>query len=114
MRYLTESGVERDKTMTQIVEELKPQLARLCATDRAELAKYLLSSLDEKLDRVQAEVEAIGATLAELRRAPREERHARLRQLAAEAMADPQFVADVNDTMHAFRHIDAEGWPSYD
>ena len=44
----------------------------------------------------------------------REERYARMRRLAAEAMADPRFVADMRETMHAFRHVDSEGWPSYE
>ncbi len=44
----------------------------------------------------------------------REIRHARMRILAAEAMADPGFVADLNETMHAFRHVDKENWPLYD
>ena len=44
----------------------------------------------------------------------REIRHARMRKLAAEAMADPDFVADLRETMHAFRHVDKENWPLYD
>lgn len=44
----------------------------------------------------------------------REVRHARMRKLAEEAMADPDFVADLNDTMQAFRHVDKENWPLYD
>lgn len=41
----------------------------------------------------------------------REVRHAHLDKLAAEAMADPDFVADMHDTMNAFRYVDAENWP---
>lgn len=44
----------------------------------------------------------------------REVRHARMRKLAEEAMADPDFVADLRETMHAFRHVDKENWPLYD
>ena len=44
----------------------------------------------------------------------REVRHARMRILAAEAMADPDFVADLQETMQAFRHTDTENWPVYD
>ena len=44
----------------------------------------------------------------------REVRHARMRVLAEEAMADPDFVADLHDTMTAFQHVDAENWPVYD
>jgi len=44
----------------------------------------------------------------------REIRHARMRKLAAEAMADPDFVADLHETMHTFRHVDKENWPLYD
>ena len=44
----------------------------------------------------------------------REIRHARMRKLAAEAMADPDFVADLRETMQAFRHVDKEHWPLYD
>jgi len=40
-----------------------------------------------------------------------EVRHARMRKLAAEAMAAPNFVADLRETMHAFRHVDTENWP---
>jgi len=40
----------------------------------------------------------------------REARHAEMRRLAAEAMADPQFVADLRETMQAFRHVDKENW----
>ena len=41
----------------------------------------------------------------------REVRHARMRKLAEEAMNDPGFVADMRDTMDAFKHGDAESWP---
>ena len=44
----------------------------------------------------------------------REARHARMRELAAEAMADPDFVADLRETMHAFRHVDRENWPPWE
>lgn len=47
-------------------------------------------------------------------RQEREARHARMRDLAAEAMADPGFVADLRETMHAFRHVDKDHWPLYD
>jgi len=40
-----------------------------------------------------------------------EVRHARMRKLAAAAMADPDFVADLRETMYAFRHVDKENWP---
>lgn len=41
----------------------------------------------------------------------REVRHARMRMQAEEAMNDPDFVADMRDTMKAFTHVDGEGWP---
>jgi len=41
-------------------------------------------------------------------------RHAQMRVLAAEAMADPDFVADLHETMYVFRHVDAEHWPLYE
>ena len=41
-------------------------------------------------------------------------RHAGMRELAAAAMADPDFVADLRETMQAFRHVDKEHWPMYD
>ena len=41
-----------------------------------------------------------------------EARHARMRALAAEAMADAGFVADLRETMRAFRHVDKENWPA--
>ena len=41
----------------------------------------------------------------------REVRHARLNQLAAEAMADSKFVADLHETMRDFQHVDQENWP---
>lgn len=44
----------------------------------------------------------------------REVRHARMRALAAEAMADPDFVSDLQETMQAFGHTDKENWPLYD
>ena len=44
----------------------------------------------------------------------REVRHARMRVLAAEAVADPDFVSDLHDTMTAFQHTDKENWPLYD
>ena len=43
-----------------------------------------------------------------VRQRAREVRHARLREMAREAMADPDFVADMRDTMQAFRHADPE------
>ena len=44
----------------------------------------------------------------------REARQARMRQLADEAMNDPGFVADMQATMAAFRHVDAETWLNLD
>src|SRR5438477_10324660 len=41
----------------------------------------------------------------------REVRHARMRAQAEEAMNDPGFVADMRDTMEAFKHADTEFWP---
>jgi len=40
--------------------------------------------------------------------------HAWMRILAEEAMADPDFVATLQDTMQAFQHVDKENWPLYD
>lgn len=40
----------------------------------------------------------------------REVHHARMRKLAAEAMADPDFVADLRETMQAFQYADKENW----
>lgn len=37
-----------------------------------------------------------------------------MRALAAEAMADTGFVADLRETMHAFRHVDKENWPAWE
>ncbi len=51
---------------------------------------------------------------AAIRQHAREVRHARMRQLADEAMADPGFVADMRETMAAFRQTDAEHWPAFD
>lgn len=42
----------------------------------------------------------------------RDIRHARMRQLAAEAMNGPSFVADMRGTMEEFRHVDSETWHS--
>ena len=44
----------------------------------------------------------------------KEVRYARMRRMAAEAMNDPGFVADMNGTMEAFRHADLEHWPERD
>ena len=44
----------------------------------------------------------------------REVRHARMRVLAAEAMADPDFVSDLHETRQAFQHVDTENWPLAD
>lgn len=44
----------------------------------------------------------------------REVRHARMRKLAEEAMADPDFVADLHEAMQAFQYVDKENWPLYD
>lgn len=43
----------------------------------------------------------------------REVRHARMRFLAEQAMADPEFVSDMQGTMQAFQHSDKENWPAY-
>jgi len=43
-----------------------------------------------------------------VRRRAREVREARLRRLAQEAMDDPDFVADMRETMQAFRFADAD------
>ena len=43
----------------------------------------------------------------------REVRHARMRVLTEQAMADPDFVSDMRDTMQAFQHTDKENWPLY-
>ncbi len=64
--------------------------------------------------------EAVGLGLASnqnafieeaIRLRKREVRHARMRKLAEEAMNDPGFVADMRDTMDAFKFVDAERWP---
>ena len=44
----------------------------------------------------------------------REVRHARMRVLAEQAMADPDFVSDMRDSMQAFQHTDKENWPVCD
>ena len=44
----------------------------------------------------------------------REVRYARMRVLAEQAMADPDFVSDLHETMQVFEHVDKENWPSYD
>lgn len=49
-----------------------------------------------------------------IRRRILEVRHARMRLLAAEAMADPGFVADMQDTLEDFRQVDQENWPEFD
>lgn len=41
----------------------------------------------------------------------REVRHARLRLLAAEAVADPGFVADMRETAEAFSPVLTDQWP---
>ncbi len=43
-----------------------------------------------------------------------EVRHARMRVLAAEAMADPRFVADLHGLMQVFGHVDRKNWPLFD
>ncbi len=43
-----------------------------------------------------------------------EARQVRLRKLAEEAMADPDFVTDLREIMQAFRFVDTEHWPPYD
>jgi len=47
-----------------------------------------------------------------VRQRAREVRHARLRELAREAMNDPDFVADMKETMQAFRFADADSGAS--
>lgn len=47
-----------------------------------------------------------------VRRRAREVRHARMRRLADEAMADPGFVADMRETMAAFGPLDSQDWPA--
>lgn len=49
-----------------------------------------------------------------IRAKAREVRHARMRRLAAEAIADPQFVEDMHATAHAFEATDHAQWPLYD
>ena len=44
----------------------------------------------------------------------REVHHARMRVLAEQAMADPDFVSDLHENMQAFQHVDKENWPAYD
>ncbi len=44
----------------------------------------------------------------------REVCQARMRVLAAEATADPDFVSDLHETMQAFQHTDKQNWPLYD
>lgn len=51
---------------------------------------------------------------AAIRAQATEVRHARMRKLADEAMADPQFVADMHETMAAFEPVDRNKWPLYD
>jgi hypothetical protein len=46
-----------------------------------------------------------------IRARAREVRHARMRQLAQEAMADPDFVADMHDTVRSFDAVAGENWP---
>ena len=48
--------------------------------------------------------------LGAVRQRARELRHARMRRLAAEAMADPGFVADIQDTTAELRHADRQRW----
>ncbi len=49
-----------------------------------------------------------------LRRRMREVRHAWMRRLAEEAMADPDFVADMRATQREFGAADAGEWPPFD
>ncbi len=46
-----------------------------------------------------------------IRMREREVRHARMRKQAAEAMNDPDFVADMRGTMQDFKFVDGEHWP---
>lgn len=46
-----------------------------------------------------------------IRMREREVRHARMRHLAAEAMADPDFVVDMRGVMAEFQYVDSEAWP---
>lgn len=39
-----------------------------------------------------------------------EVRHAQMRKLAAEAMADPDFVSDMHETMTSFDSFNRDGW----
>ena len=55
-----------------------------------------------------------GASEEAARLLAREKRHALMRLLAVEAMADPDFVADLRETTYAYRHVDRENWPPYD
>ena len=54
------------------------------------------------------------AVVAVTKEATHEARCARMRVLAAEAMADPDFVSDLHETMQAFQHTDSDDWPFYD
>jgi putative addiction module component (TIGR02574 family) len=54
------------RAMTNIAEKLKSELARLSTKDRAELAHFLIHSLDNRVDRdAEAEWEAELARRAE-------------------------------------------------
>jgi len=48
-----------------------------------------------------------------IRARAREVRHARLRILAEDAMADPLFVQDMHETMATFEPVDRELWPVF-
>ena len=72
-------------------------------------------------DLIQAAQEAVtlglaGSTSAFIEDAvrvrARDVRHARLRRLAEEAMADADFVADMRETIRAFEPAAADRWPS--
>ena len=70
--------------MTALAEKLKPQLTTLSSADRAELARYLLESLDGPAD-----ANAAQAWEAELLRRAEEVRSGRAQgRPAAEAFAD--------------------------
>jgi len=46
-----------------------------------------------------------------IRARAREVRRVRMKQLAEEAMADPDFVSDMRDTVRAFDPLAGENWP---
>jgi hypothetical protein len=71
-------------------------------------------------DVMQTAKEAVGLGIAptatafiedSIRARRREVRHALMTRMAEEAMADPEFVADMRETMDAFEPSTSEGWP---